>query len=58
MAKKEIKTPEQEEAKATFDELMKGFDIADDLNNDGNNVDADKLRGILRNVERFIAKQM
>ena len=58
MAKKEIKTKEQEEAKAAFLELIKAYDVADELQNDGNDDDANKLRDVLRNVEKFIAKQM
>jgi hypothetical protein len=58
MAKKEIKTKEQKEAKAAFMELIKAYDVADELQNDGNDDDANKLRDVLRNVEKFIAKQM
>ena len=55
---KEVKTPEQKEAKAAFLELIKAFDVADDLQNDGDDDNANKLRDVLRKVETFIGKQM
>jgi DNA-binding ferritin-like protein len=57
MAKKENKTKEQKESKKAFGELIKAYKVADDLQNDGDDDTANKLRGILRKVEKFITKQ-
>ena len=58
MAKKEIKTKEQKEAAKAFKNLIKAYDVADDLQNDGDDDNANKLRNILRKVDGFISKQM
>jgi len=58
MAKKEIKTKEQKEAAKAFKNLIKAYDVADDLQNDGDDDNANKLRDILRKVDGFISKQM
>jgi len=58
MAKKEVKTKEQKEAAKAFKNLIKAYDVADDLQNDGDDDNANKLRNILRKVDGFISKQM
>jgi len=56
MAKvKEIKTKEQKKA---FKELIKAYDVADKLQEDGDDDNANKLRKVLRKVEKFISKQI
>ena len=59
MAKvKVIKTKEQKEAAKAFKNLIKAYDVADDLQNNGDDDSANKLRKTLRKVDGFIAKQM
>jgi len=58
MAKKEIKTKEQKEAKKAFGQLIKAYDVADKLQDDGDDDNANKLRKILRKVDGYIAKKM
>ncbi|HUU87710.1 MAG TPA: hypothetical protein VMX17_08165 [Candidatus Glassbacteria bacterium] len=57
-AKKGTKTKEQKEAAKAFKNLIQAYDVADDLQNDGDDDNANKLRDILRKVDGFISKQM
>jgi hypothetical protein len=45
------------EADKAFEHLIKAYDIADELENDGNESNAKKLRTILNKVSKFIAPQ-
>ena len=59
MAKvKVIKTKEQKEAAKAFKNLIKAYDVADDLQNNGDDDSANKLRKTLRKVDGYISKQM
>lgn len=57
-AKKGTKTEEQKEAAKAFKLLIQAYDVADDLQDNGDDDNANKLRDILRKVDKFIAKQM
>jgi len=55
--KEDLPTTSSEADKA-FLELIKAEDLADEFVNNGDDDNADKLRKIIRNVEKFLVKHM